>query len=165
MTNAKGQNEVDGGEMADSSHDSDQDRKRRKLTPPQRRIAVLALMVLALGLGNLVRAVRAVYYASHLPDLPMTVSWTYQAVTGAFWCVALLVCAVALLRVWPWARWATLAAVTLYQAHVWVDHLLFDANARARQLLPCDAALTLGLLVFVWVVLNLPGVRKEFRTE
>jgi len=132
--------------------------KRRKLTHPQKWIIVLAL-----GLGNLGRIARAIYYASYLPDLPMTVSWTYQAVMGGFWCAALLVCTVALMRLWPWARWATLATVTLYQAHVWVNHLLFDANERARQLLPCNAALTLGLLVFVWVVLNWPSVRQAFR--
>jgi hypothetical protein len=137
--------------------------KRRKLTGPQKWIIVLALVVLALSLGNLGRIARAVYYASHLPDLPMTVSWTYQAVMGGFWSAALLVCTVALMFLWPWARWATLATVTLYQIHVWVNHFLFDANARARQLLPCNAMLTLGLLVFVWVVLNWPSVRQAFR--
>jgi hypothetical protein len=141
------------------------DRKRRKLTSSQKWIAVLALVVLSLGLGNLGRIARAVYYATYLPDLPMTVSWTYQAVMGGFWCAASLVCTVALIRLWPWARWATLATVTLYQVHVWANHLLFDANERARQLLPCNAALTLGLLVFVWVALNWPGVRKEFQVE
>jgi hypothetical protein len=93
----------------------------------------------------------------------MTVSWTYLAVMGGFWGVAFLVCTVALVRLWRWARWATLVAVTLYQVHVWVNHLLLDANERARQLWPCNAALTLGLLVFVWVVLNWPSVRRAFR--
>ena len=138
------------------------DRKRRKPTLSERWIAMLALTVLLLGLGNLGRIVRAVYYAINLPDLPMTASWTYQAVMGGFWCVVFLVCTVALMRLWPWARWATLATVTLYQVHVWVTHLLFDANERARQVGPCNAVLTLVLLLFVWVVLNWPSVRKKF---
>jgi hypothetical protein len=138
-------------------------RSHRRLTHPQKWIAVLALVLLLLGLGNVGRIARTVYYAIHLPDLSMTVSWTYLAVMGGFWCAALLVCAVALVRLCSWARWATLATVTLYQAHVWVNHLLCDANERARQLLPYNAALTLGLLVFVWVVLNWPSVRRAFR--
>ena len=124
--------------------------------------ALIVLVMLALGLGNLGRIVRAVYYAARLPDLPMTVSWTYLAVMGGFWCVAFFVCTVALIRLWPWGRWTTLAAVTLYQVHVWVNHLLFDATERARQLWPFNAVTSLLLLVFVWVVLNWPGVRKEF---
>lgn len=139
------------------------DRKRRKLTLPQKWIAMLALVILLLGLGNVGRIARAVYYATHLPDLPIMVSWVYLAVMGGFWSAAFLVCVVALIRVWRWGRWATLATVTLYQGHVWVNHLLLGANERARQLWPCNLMFTLGLLVFVWGVLNWPSVRKEFR--
>jgi hypothetical protein len=141
------------------------DRQSRRLTRPEKWIAVLALVVLALGLGNLVRLVRALYYAAHLPDLPMTASWTYLAAMGGFWCVCFFACVVGLVRLWPWARWTTLAAVTLYQVHVWVNHLVLDANERARQPWPCDAVVTLALLLFVWVVLNWPGVRKAFRSR
>lgn len=141
------------------------DRKRRKLTWSQRWIAVLALVMLALGLGNLVRMVMALRYAAHLPKLQMTASWTYLAVMGGLWCALFLVCMVALIRLWPWGRWTALAATTLYQAHVWANHFLFDVNARARQLWSRDAVLTLALLIFVWVVVNLPGVRREFRAE
>jgi hypothetical protein len=122
----------------------------------------MALLMLALGLGNLGRIVRAVYYAIRLPDLPMTVSWTYLAVMGGFWCFAFLVCMVALTRLWFWARWAALVTVTLYQVHVWVNHFLFDANERARQLWPFNVVVSLLLLVVTWVVLNWPSVRKEF---
>jgi fucose 4-O-acetylase-like acetyltransferase len=141
------------------------DRSRRKLTRSQKWIAVLSLVVLALGLGNLARMVMALRYATSLPDLPMTVSWTYLAAMGGFWCVAFLVCAAALIRLWSWARWGTLAAVTLYQVHVWVDHLLFDANERAYQLRLWNLMCTLLLLTFVWIVLSWPSVRKEFEAK
>ena len=141
------------------------ERKRGKLTHSQQLIAVLALMMLALGLGNLARIVMALRYAAQLPELQMTASWTYLAVMGGVWCAVFLVCMVALMRLWPWGRWAALAATTLYQIHVWVNHFLFDANERARQLWPRDAALTLALLAFVWVILNWPSVRREFQTE
>jgi hypothetical protein len=141
------------------------ERKRRKPTWSQRWIAVLALVMLALGLGNLARIVMALRYAAQLPDLQMTVSWIYLAVMGGFWCVVFLVCMLALMCLWPWGRWAALAVTTLYQIHVWANHFLFDANERARQLWPRDAALTLALLAFVWVILNWPSVRREFQTE
>jgi hypothetical protein len=141
------------------------ERKRRKPTWSQRWIAVLALVMLALGLGNLARIVMALRYAAQLPELQMTVSWAYLAAMGGFWCVVFLVCVVALMRLWPWGRWAALAATTLYQIHVWVNHFLFDANERARQLWPRDAALALALLTFVWVILNWPSVRREFQAK
>jgi hypothetical protein len=141
------------------------ERKRSKLTHSQQLIAVLALTMLALGLGNLARIVMALRYAAQLPDLQMTTSWAYLAVMGGFWCVVFLVCMVALMRLWPWGRWTVLVATTLYQAHTWVNHFLFDANERARQLWPRDAALTLALLVLVWVVLNWPSVRREFQAK
>ncbi|MBN1979465.1 MAG: hypothetical protein JW918_18870 [Anaerolineae bacterium] len=141
------------------------ERKRRKPTCSQQCIAVLALVMLALGLGNLARIAMALRYAAQLPDLEMTASWTYLAVMGGFWCLVFLVCVLALMRLWPWGRWAALAATTLYQVHVWVNHFLLDANERARQLWPRDAALTLALLALVWVGLNWPSVRREFQTK
>jgi hypothetical protein len=61
-----------------------------------------------------------------------------------------------------WRR-ATLAAVTVYQVHVWANHLLFDSNEDVRQVWLFYLALTLLLLLYIWIVLNLPGVRKEFK--
>jgi len=136
---------------------------RPRLTRPQRWVIALALLVLALGLGNLGRAVMALRYAACLPDLPMTVSWAYLVAMGAFWGVALTACAVGLVRFRPWGRWAALAATTLYEAHVWVNHLLFDASDYARQTRPRDLVLTLLLLALVWGLLNWPSVRKVFK--
>ena len=141
------------------------ERKRGKLTHSQQLIAVLALMMLALGLGNLARIVMALRYAAQLPELQMTASWTYLAVMGGVWCAVFLVCMVALMRLWPWGRWTALVATTLYQVHVWVNHFLFDANERARQLWPRDTVLTLMLLALVWGVLNWPSDCREFQIK
>ncbi|MGB9777083.1 MAG: hypothetical protein ACPLYD_11530 [Anaerolineae bacterium] len=125
----------------------------------QLRMVVVVLIAL-IGLGNLGRAAMALYYARVLPDLPLTVPWAYLAGMGAFWGVGLMVCAVGLQLRRPWSRAATLTSATLYQAHVWLNHLLFDASDYARQTWPRNAALSALFLIVVWGVLFLPSVRR-----
>ena len=125
-------------------------------------VIVLSFLMLLLGLGNLGRAVMALRYAARLPDLPLTAPLAYWAAMGGFWCVAFVGCAVGLVRFRAWGRWSTLAAVTFYQVHVWVNHLLFDTSDYAHQTRPRDLLLTLLLLAFFWGSLNLRGVRKTF---
>ena len=136
---------------------------RPKLTRPQKCVIVLGLLVLTLGLANLVRAGMALRYAALLPDLPMTVPWAYLAAIGGFWGAAFIVCAVGLVSFRSWGRWATLAATTLYEAHAWANHLLFDVSDYARQTRPRDLLLTALLLAVVWRLLNWPSIRKEFK--
>jgi len=125
-------------------------------------VIALALLAMLLGLGNLVRAAAALRYARLLPDLPMTVPWIYLVAMGGFWGVGLLACGVMLLFFRRWSRWPVLAGVVLYQAHVWVNHLLFDANDYALLTRPRDLALTLLLLAVNWGTLNWPAVRRLF---
>lgn len=138
-------------------------REKRRLTRPQKWVAVFASLVLALGLANLARMALALHYAAALPRLPMTVSWAYLAAMGGVWGIALIVCAVGLVRFRPWGRWATLAAATLYQVHAWANHLFLDVSDYARQTRPRDLVLTALFLAFVWGLLNWPKVRKVFR--
>ena len=119
--------------------------------------------MLALGLANMTRAALALRYDALLPDLPLTVPLTYLAAMGGFWGLAFVACAVGLARFRLWGRWGTLAAVTLYEVHVWINHLLFDANDYARQTRPRDLVLTLLLLAVVWGLLNWPSIRKVFK--
>ena len=122
----------------------------------------VATVVLISGLANLWRGGLAISYAARLPELPLTVSWAYLAATGIFWGLALTACSVALAGFYPWARWVTLAAATLYELHVWVNHLLFDANDYARRTWPRDLVLTAVLLALVWGVLSWPSIHREF---
>ncbi|HHS97435.1 MAG TPA: hypothetical protein ENK08_05990 [Chloroflexi bacterium] len=119
-----------------------------------KRFRLLSLLLLALGLANLGKALVAARYAGLLPDLPMTVPWGYLVAMGAFWGVVLSACGVALWLRRSWARWATLAAATLYQAHVWLNHFLFDASDYARQTRPRDLLFSLLFLVLIWGTLN-----------
>lgn len=122
----------------------------------------LGLLMLVLGLGNLGRTVMALRYAARLPDLPMTVSWSYLAAMGSFWGAIFVVCALGLFRLRVWGQWLALAALTLWQAHIWVNHLLFDASDYALQTHPRDLLLTVLLLAFFWVSLSLGCVRRAF---
>jgi hypothetical protein len=132
---------------------------------PRRLLVVVALTLALIGLGNLGRAAMALHYARMLPDLPLTVPWAYLAGMGAFWGVAMMACAVGLAWRRPWGRRATLAVATLYQAHIWLNHLLFDASDYARQTRPRDLALSALFLALVWGILHLPGVRKILETS
>ena len=145
-------------------------RERRGLEPErpaldrwQKSVVALGLLVLILGLGNLGQAGIALRYAIGLPNLPLTVSWSYLMATGIFWGLALAACSFGLVRFRPWGRWATLVVATGYEAHVWIDHLLFDANDYARQTWPRDLTLTAVFLAFVWGLLNWPSAREVFR--
>ena len=104
----------------------------------------------------------ALHYSARLPDLPTSLSLPYLAAMAGFWGVLYLVCTVGLSFFLPRARWLTLAAVPLHQAHVWTNRLVFDRSDYARQTYPRDLLLTLILLVFFWAVLNLPRMREAF---
>ncbi len=138
-------------------------RSSAKLTLAQKWVAVLSLLVLALGLANLMRAALALRYDALLPDLPMTVPLIYLAAMGVFWGLVFVVCTVGLVRFRRWGRWGTMAATVLYEIHVWVNHLLFDANDYALQTRPRDLALTLLLLIFILGPLNLASIRRIFK--
>jgi hypothetical protein len=143
--------------------DGQSKRRRPRFTPAQKWVMALSLLALALGLGNLVRMVMALRYGALLPELPLTVPLTYLAVMGGLWGLVFLACAAGLARFRRWSRWGTLVAVTLYQIHVWVNHLLFDASDYARQTRPRDVLLTALLLALTWGSLNLRRIRRVFK--
>lgn len=137
-------------------------RKRERLNRPQKWVVILALVMLALGLGNLGKAAMAIRYADLLSEVPLTLTWQYLTAMGALWGIAFVGCSVGLMRFRAWGRWATLISATAYQIHVWVNHLLFDASDYARQTRPRDLALTALFLALVWGLLSLPSVRGVF---
>ncbi len=137
-------------------------KKYMRISYAQKWIIALGLLTLALGLANLGRAAKALRYAALLPVLPMTVSWVYLAAMGGFWGLIFAACTVGLVGFRRWSRWGTLAAVTLYEGHVWATHLLFDASEYAFQIRLRDLLLTLLLLALVWGLLNWPSIRRGF---
>ncbi len=134
----------------------------KQLTAAEKWVVVLIGITSALAAANLGKAVVALRYASSLPDLSMSASLSYFTAMGGFWGVVFVLCTAGLSRFRNWGRWSTLAAVTLYQANVWVNHLLFSASDYARQTIPRNLALTAVLLLIFWVSLSVPAVRRAF---
>lgn len=128
----------------------------------QRIIALVALLTTFLGFANWIRAGVAYQYANRLPDAPLTVPWEYLVTIGAGWGIVFFICTFGLIRLRPWARWGTLGAVTLYEAHAWFNRLMFDANVAARQRYPRDLLITGLTLVFTWIALQLTAARLAF---
>lgn len=95
-----------------------------------------------------------------LPDLPLTVPLSYLAVSAAGWGVLLLACAVGLWKRCSWSYPLAVACTALFQAHVWLNHVLFDASDYALQTWPRDALLSLIFLGCTWGPLSLRGVRR-----
>jgi hypothetical protein len=134
-----------------------------ELTVGQKWVVVLTGLTLALAAGNLGRAIVALRYAFILPELSTTAPLGYFAALGGFWGAVFIACSVGLSRFRDWGRWSALAAAALYQANVWVNHILFDASDYARQVVPRNLVLTGILLLIFWGSLNLPAVRRAFR--
>lgn len=136
--------------------------KRPPLTAPQKALLSAALLLLLVGLANLGRAAVAIYYAIHLPDLPLTAPWGYWATGGIIWGTLLIGSALILVRLYRWGRIAALGVATAYQIHVWVNHLMFDANEYARQVWPRDLLLSGLFLAVLWTILTWNRVRALF---
>ncbi len=116
--------------------------RRPPLSPAQRAIATLALLLLFVALGNFTRAGMALYYAGSLRHLPMTASWGYLVGFGLWWGLVMAGAVVGLSRQRRWGWWLALAGATLYQAHVWGNHLVLDASDYARLTWPRDLVLS-----------------------
>lgn len=134
----------------------------KRLTAGQKWVVVLTGLTLTLAAGNAGRAIVALQYLSSLPDLSTMVPLGYFAAMGGFWAVAFIACSVGLSRFRNWGRWFTLAAVTLYEVNVWINHLLFNASDYARRVVPRNLVLTGLLLLVFWGSLNLPSVSRAF---
>ncbi len=132
----------------------------RKLTLSEKIVLTLSGLTLLLALANLGRAILAAQYSVYLPDLPTTLSFRYLAVMGSLWGVAFAVCTVGLALFREWGRRCTLAAVTLYQVHAWVNRILFATSEYVRQTLARDVILTLTFLLVFWIPLNLDRVKE-----
>lgn len=125
------------------------------------RVALFSLGVLVLGSGvNLLRAAWA--WRTDLPaSTSMPMAWL--AVTSLVWGLVFGACSLGLWRLRLWGRKGTLAAVTLFHVHIWINHLLFDRSDYARQQVrPFAIVHTLVALLVVWGFLCWPTVRRLY---
>jgi hypothetical protein len=133
-----------------------------------RRVTLFGLTVLLLGSGlNLARAAWAWRQTQALTSLPATTSMPMALLAGSslIWGGVFLVCSLGLWRLRPWGRSGTLFAVTLFHAHIWFNHVLFDRSDYARQVWPFAIVHTLVTLFVVWGFLYWPFVRRLYTVE
>lgn len=133
-----------------------------RLTLAHKCVLVLAALTLVLGLSNVGRAIVALRYVTQLPALHTRMPLGYAVAVGGFWGLVFTVGALGLFLFCTWARPMALGAVTLYQANIWTNHILFDASDYAHQTRARDLVLTAILLILYWGTLNLRLVRRMF---
>jgi len=136
------------------------------VTPPRRKrhwsTNYFALAVLYLGAVNLARAALALNPSSFEQTLPLAMPLPYLAAGGLVWGMVFIAAAVGVWRLRPWARRLLLSAIVIYQAHIWINHFIFDTSDYARLVWPFQVGVSAAWVVAVWGFLFLPGVRRRF---
>jgi uncharacterized membrane protein (DUF2068 family) len=130
--------------------------------PRPRSVTFLALFVLFIGAFNALGLTSGVRRYTVLASLPLRLPPAVPIVSAAFWSVVFGLLAIGLWRVKRWARWGTLAAVTLYLAQAWVQQLVFGQSDYLRTTIWFYAGLDGVLLLYVWGSLLRPGIRQAF---
>jgi len=127
------------------------------------RVTLFVLAVLSLALFNLQRFTQALSQAELMRSLGLDAPQIALAMTGAAWSAGFGAAAIGLYRLQDWARRWTLAAIVLYQINVWLIRLGFARAPDEALTRPADAAISLAMIVIVWVFLFWPGIRRIFR--
>lgn len=112
-------------------------------TLSSRRVArLLSLVLIWFCVENFTRAALSMSQARELADLPTTLSPYYLAAISAGWCAAF---AANLAAVWLRPAWAipvSLTVMTLYQANIWLNRLVFAQSSEAGETTGFRAILT-----------------------
>ena len=130
--------------------------------PRPRSVTLLALLVLCIAAFNALGLVSGVRRYTVLSRLPLSLPPAVPIVSAAFWAAAFGLLAIGLWRLKRWARWGTLAAVTLYLAQFWIERVLFGQSDYIRMTTWFYVGLDTVALVFVWGSLLRPKVRQSF---
>jgi hypothetical protein len=133
-----------------------------------RRVTLFSMLVLLFGSGlNLVRAIWAWGEASAFAEMSVSTALPMEwlAALSLIWSVVFALCAIGLWRLQAWGWFLTLAAVSMFHAHIWLNHFLFDRSFYARQLWPFALAHTAVVLLGAWGVLMWPSVRRLYHGQ
>ncbi len=111
------------------------------------RLRLLSLVIVWFCAENLARAALSANQARELADLPTAMSPEYVAAISAGWCVAF---AANLAVVWlrpAWSVAVSLIVMTLYQANLWLNRLIFAQSSEAGETAGFRAILTAASFV------------------
>lgn len=133
-----------------------------------RRVLIVALALFAIA--NFARAFLAVQQAVQLPDLPVAAPPAYLVSMSMVWTVAFGACAYGMARSRGWAPRVTIAVIVLYQANLWLNHLVFSRSSEAEARFGFAALLSTLSILFIsgaawWVERQLKQKLKQKRQD
>jgi len=130
--------------------------------PRPRSVTLLALLVLSLASFNLLSLTSGLRRYTVLRNLPLSLPPAVPIASAAVWMVVFALLTAGLWRLQRWARWGTLAAVTLYLAQVWIELLVFGQSDYIRTSVWFYVVLDCAILLYVWGTLLRPKVQRSF---
>jgi len=130
--------------------------------PRPRSVTLLALLVLSLASFNLLSLTSGLRRYTVLRNLPLSLPPAVPIASAAIWMVVFALLAAGLWRLQHWARWGTLAAITLYLAQVWIELLVFGQSDYIRTSARFYVVLDGAILLYVWGTLLRPKVQRSF---
>ncbi len=130
--------------------------------PRPRSVTLLALSVLCIAAFNVLGLISGVRRYTVLSRLPLSLPPAVEIGSSAVWAVVFGVLAFGLWRLRSWARWGTLAAVTIYLAQFWIERLVFGQSDYIRVTTWFYFGLDVVILILVWGSLFRPKVRRAF---
>ena len=130
--------------------------------PRPRTVTLLAWWVLCIAAFNALGVISGIRRYTVLSQLPLTLPPAVPIVSSAIWTAVFSLLALGLWRLKRWARWGTLAAMTLYLAQFWIERLVFGQTDYIRMTIWYYVGLDAVILLFVWGGLLRPKVRKAF---
>jgi hypothetical protein len=130
--------------------------------PRPRSVTLLALLVLSMAALNLLGLISGVRRYTLLSRLPLSLPPALPIVSSGLWAAVFGLVALGLWRLKHWARWGTLAAVTLYIAQFWIERLLFGQSDYIRTTIWFYVGLHVVVLILVLGCLSRNKVRQAF---
>lgn len=118
-----------------------------------RSVTWLSCLVFILGLLQWTRAATLYSRLPFISQLNLSIPLPYAIGAALIWGVVLVVAAFGLWRQAGWGVWLTLAAVTLSQAHTWLDRLLFERSDYSQASTGFALATTVVIVGLTWFVL------------
>ena len=140
------------------------DREKEVTRGPDRpgSVSWLAVGVLVLAAGNVIRFFTGLSRYSFLKELGLSAPPAYLIAGGGFWGLAGLGLAAGLWWGVPRAAPLTLAAALLYSFQFWFDRLVLATSSTANLNWPFAAVMNVLALAMIWFILSRPGARRYF---
>ena len=127
-----------------------------------RSVTLLALLVLCIAVLNALGLVSGIRRYTVLNSLPLRLPPVVFIASATVYAAVFALLSVGLWRLKSWARWGTLAAISLYLAQFWFERLVFGQSDYIRTTIWFYVVLDVIILLVVWGSLLRPKVWQSF---